>query len=410
VWVVAATVITALWVAAALAGGDASPVDTTATGAAAAAGTAAAVGAAWGFGPIRPLWLAGLTLILLPIATAAVSEGSAPVLPISLLVLAAGEVVSSLTGLSGLPGRDDEVAGWGVLGSNHGSPDDEVAREEIWAQAGLVLVATGLLVGAIAAGHEDNGAWALVADGGSAAAFGLSAAAVLLASSAFGPTRGRAYAVPGLLVGMVVAPGVSALTLAIVGGGLAVLSAALVGRRPGVALGFLGLGAAAFSAGRPAAALLLAGAALALSYGGDHPAAGLLGLPGAAALGAEALTAGGGATPVVLVTAAAVTAALLVAAATRVTQAIQLAPIRVLEPGSLPWASIPAAALGIWLLVAPGTWGWTGATGLGAYDRGAAPAAAVACAVVVLKAAFPRDDQEPTEPPGSGWSRAASRA
>lgn len=202
------------------------------------------------------------------------------------------------------------------------------------------------------------------------------------------------------------APGVSPLALAIIGGALALLSATVLGRRPGVALGFLGLGAAAFSAGRPAAALLLAGAALALAYGGDHPAAGLLGLPGAAALTMDALTTGGGGTPVVLVAATAATAALLVLAATGVTAAIQLAPVRLMEPGYLPWAAVPAAALGTWLLVAPGTWTWTGASGLGAYDRGAAPAAAVGCAVVVLKAAARlREPRQSGEPALSGWSR-----
>lgn len=403
---------TTLWVVAALAGGDPAPVDTTAAGAAAAAGTAAVIGAAWAYGSTsgssRPLWLAALTLVVLPVATASVTGGSATVLPVILLVLAAGEVISSLSG----PGDQSEAPTREAQG-------EEAVREEVWAQAGLVLVAAGLLLAAIASGREANEDWRFVAESGAPAAFGLAAAAVLLAAAAFGPTRGRAYAVPGLLVGLIVAPGVSSLTLAVIGGTLAVLSAAVLGRRPGVALGFLGLGAAAFSTGRPAAALLLAGAALALSYGGDHPAAGLLGLPGAAALAMDALTAGGGAAPVVLVVAAAATALLLVLAATQVTGPIQVAPVvQVTEPGTLPWAALPAAALGVWLLVAPGTWDWTGAPGLGAYDRGAAPAAAVGLAVVVLKVAArlrdpeeprqePRRPQEARQPIASGWSRAA---
>jgi hypothetical protein len=346
--------------------------------------------------------LSGLTLAVLPIATASVTGGSAPVLPIVLLVLAAAEVISSLSGPGGQSEGDTGEAQVGKI------QREETGREGIWAQAGLVLVAAGLLVAGIASGREANEDWRFVADGGATAAFGLAAAAVLLGAAAFGPTRGRAYAVPGLLAGLIVAPGVSPLTLAVTGGALALLSAAVLGRRPGVALGFLGLGAAAFSTGRPAGALLLAGAALALSYGGDHPAAGLLGLPGAAALAMEALTAGGGATPVVLVAATAATAALLVLATAQVTRAIQVAPARVMEPGYLPWAAIPAAALGVWLLVAPGTWAWTGAAGLGAYDRGAAPATAVGCAVIVLTAAARlRNPQDPPAPAASGWSRAA---
>jgi len=419
VWAGAVVVVTTLWVVAALAGGDPAPVDTTAAGAAAAAGTAAVIGAAWAYGSTsgssRPLWLAALTLVVLPVATASVTGGSATVLPVILLVLAAGEVISSLSG----PGDQSEAPTREAQG-------EEAVREEVWVQAGLVLLAAGLLLAAIASGREANEDWRFVAESGAPAAFGLAAAAVLLAAAAFGPTRGRAYAVPGLLVGLIVAPGVSSLTLAVIGGTLAVLSAAVLGRRPGVALGFLGLGAAAFSTGRPAAALLLAGAALALSYGGDHPAAGLLGLPGAAALAMDALTAGGGAAPVVLVAAAAATAVLLVLAATQVTGPIQVAPVvpvvQVTEPGTLPWAALPAAALGVWLLVAPGTWDWTGAPGLGAYDRGAAPAAAVGLAVVVLKVAArirdpeeprqqprqePRRPQEARQPIVSGWSRAA---
>jgi len=342
--------------------------------------------------------MAGLTLVILPVATASVTGSSAAVLPVILLVLAAGEVISSLSGTGGDgEGRASDPQG------------EETTREEIWVQAGLVLLAAGLLLVSAASGRDGGGDWRFVADSGASAGFGLAAAAVLLGAAAIGPTRGRAYAAPGLLVGLIVAPGLSSLTLAAVGGALAVLSAAVLGRRPGVALGFLGLGAAAFSTGRPAAALLLAGAALALAYGGDHPAAGLLGLPGAAALALDALIAGGGATPVLLVAATAATAALMVLAAIRATEVIQLAPVRVMEPGFLPWAAIPAAALGIWLLVAPGTWAWTGASGLGAYDRGAAPAAAVGCAVVVLRAAarLRSPEAEAPAPVASGWSRAA---
>ena len=49
------------------------------------------------------------------------------------------------------------------------------------------------------------------------------------------------------------------------------------------------------------------------------------------------------------------------------------------DAGRLTWPAVPAVpglALGAWLLVAPGSWGWVGAADLGAYDRGAAAAAA----------------------------------
>lgn len=162
--------------------GDPAPVDTTAVGAAAAAGTAAAVGAAWGFRPPRPLWLAGLTLLLLPVATASAVGGSAPVLAVILLLLAAGEVVPSLSSGGGSEDRIGQLQG-------DESEAEETGQEEIWAQAGLVLLAAGLLVAAIASGRGGNGEWRFVADGGVAAGFGLAAAAVLLGAAALGPTR-----------------------------------------------------------------------------------------------------------------------------------------------------------------------------------------------------------------------------
>jgi hypothetical protein len=394
-WTVAVAVVAAFWVVAALAEGDPSPVDTTAAGAAAAAGTAAVAGAAWGFGPLRPIWLAGTVLVLLPVATAAAAEGSAPALAVMLVVLAAAVVVAGLLGRCGV--AQDE-------GGAAAAP-----RGAVLAQAVAVVLAAGLLAGALAAGHEDDGPWALVADGGAAAGLALAASAVLLLAAGVGPTRGRAYAVPGLLAGFLVAPGLTDVTLAVAGGAVALLAAAVLGRRPGVALGFLGLGAAALPAGgRTAAALLLAGAALALAYGDDHPLAGLLGLPGAAGLAAEAVAAGGEAAPIVLVAAAACTAALLALASFPAAQAVQLARAQPRQPGRWPLAALPAAGLGLWLLVAPGTWSWTGASGLGPFDRGAALAAAVGVGAIVLRAAQLLQEPEVgerTTPPRSAWSR-----
>ena len=359
-WPVLVALVTASWVAAALADGDPAPIDTTAAGAAAAAGTAAVAGSCWARVSSQPLWLAVTTLIVLPVAVAAGTRGSAPVMVIGLLVLAVAEVIASLAPDPSEP-----------------SSSGPTSREEVWLQAGLVLVATSVLIAAIAAGHDRNGEWAFTAQSDVAGWFGLGGAAVLVAAAALGPARGRAFAVPGLLVGLVVGPGLSAVAVAVAGGTLAVLSAALLGRRPGVALGFLGLGATAFSGGRPGAALLLAGAALALSYAADHPATGLLGLPGAAALGGDVLTAGGGGAPVVLAVAMAATAVLLALAATR--------PGPRLHLGAQAWAALPAAVLAAWLVLAPGTWTWTGAAGLGIYDRGAAAAAAGGAVVVLIR-------------------------
>ena len=354
VWAAAVAVVTALWVVAALADGDPAPVDTTAMGAAAAAGTAAAVGAGWAFGPLRPAWLAGLALVLLPVAAAAGTEGSVPVLAIVLLVLVIADVGAALA-----------------------RAEDEPVDGEVWLPAGLVLVATALLVAALAAGHDGNGRWALTSPGRAQASFALAAAAVLLAAAALGPPRGRGYAGPALVVGLVAAPGLQSLTLAVLGGSLAVVSAGVLGRRPGTALGFLALGAAGFSAGRPAAALLAAGAVLALAYAADHPAAALLGAPGASLLATAVLASGDAAAPIVVALAAAASAVLLALSATREEAGLEL--------GEQPWALVPVALLAAWLFLAPGTWAWTGSGSLELYDRGAAAAVAGGLAVVVAR-------------------------
>lgn len=356
-WAAAVAVVTALWVAAALADGDPVPVDTTAMGAAAAAGAAAAVGGAWAFKPTQPLWLAALSLVVLPVGVAAAPGRSAPVLAFALLVLAAAEVVSALVGGDGGPGN--------------GAGNDALL------DAGLLLVAASLVISTIATGHEANGAWMVRAGDEATSVVGLVAAAFFLVAAAFGPPQGRALAVPGLLIGVLVAPGLPQVTVAVVGGALAALAAAAMGRRPGLAVGFLALAAAAFPAGRPAAALLAAGAALTFAHPAAHPAGALLAVPGVAALARGLVATGPEAVVVVLAVATAATAALLAWAASRDAPALEL------REG--PLAAVPAALLAAWLFVAPGTWGWTGAGGLSDYDRGAAAAVAGGLIVVVAR-------------------------
>lgn len=353
-WAAAVAVVTALWVAAALADGDPAPVDTTAMGAAAAAGAAAALGAGWAFRAIRPLWLAGLALVVLPVGVAAATRGSAPVLALALLALAAGEVVSALVGA-----------------------DEQSSKGEALLGAGLVLVAASMVIATIVAGHDANGRWVLRGDEEAASVFGLVAATLLLVAATFGPARGRALAVPGLLIGVLVAPGLPGVTVAVLGGALAALSAVAVGRRPGLAVGFLALAVASFPAGRPAAALLAAGAALAFAYAAGHPATALLAVPGVAAVSTALVSTGAETVVVVLAVAIAATATLLALAAARDTPAV--------EVGEGPLAAVPAALLGAWLFLVPSTWAWTGAEGLYDYDRGAAAAVAGGLIAVVTR-------------------------
>jgi hypothetical protein len=103
------------------------------------------------------------------------------------------------------------------------------------------------------------------------------------------------------------------------------------------------------------------------------PAAAALGLPGGVAL-AIALAARGGTVAFVEGVLAGVVAVALAAAA-----------MREGPPRPSVW-TVPAIALGGWLLVAPGTWGWAGPAGLRSYDVGAARALAGASLCVVVLA------------------------
>ena len=143
--------------------------------------------------------------------------------------------------------------------------------------------------------------------------------------------------------------------------------------QPALALGLLGLAAAmAPGATTPAAVLLEAGAVLAVAVG--TPASAALGLPGGVALTLALAGSGGGVAFAVGVLAA--LAALALGAAARA------APLA--RP---PFSVAPALVAGGWLLLAPGSWTWTGPARLGPYDLGAARAVAVAL-LVVLSLAF----------------------
>src|SRR5205807_9342612 len=142
--------------------------------------------------------------------------------------------------------------------------------------------------------------------------------------------------------------------------------------RPTLALGLLGVAALA-GPGQPAGAgvLLLAGAVAAAAVA--RPAAAALGFPGAVAL-ALVLTAVGGGAALALGACAGVVALGLAADAARVPR-----------PERPQWWEVPAAAVGAWLLVAPGSWGWVataGHTGLGSYDLGAGRALAAGLVAV----------------------------
>ena len=219
----------------------------------------------------------------------------------------------------------------------------------------------------------------------------LAAAAALIAAGALQPrSPAGAVVAVGAFVGLRAAPlarsGPGGLRAAAVVLAVAAAAAAFRPRRrpraaaqPALALGLLGLAAAmAPGATTPAAALLEAAAVLAVAVG--TPASAALGLPGGVAL-ALALAASGGGVAFAVGTLTALTALALSAGARS-------------TPVTRPAVSVvPALAAGGWLLLAPGSWAWTGPARLGPYDMGAARAAAAALVVVLALAHMSLPDQ-----------------
>jgi len=205
---------------------------------------------------------------------------------------------------------------------------------------------------------------------GTAAAMVVAAVLLIGAGSSGSHPSGRLLLVPGVLAGLTAAP-VLPLLAAVVGGAAGVGAAAV--RRPAAALALVAVAAAAVPTGLPAAHLLAAAAVLAGAVGAD--VAVVLGVPGAVALATAVLG-------------APVTAAALTATAAVVGVAVVMAD-RMRGPLRLDPPRVPAAAVGGWLLVAPGSWAWIGSASLATYDRGAARAVAIALAVLVVTEVWP---------------------
>jgi hypothetical protein len=358
-WPVAGGVVTFAWVAVALAGGDGSPVDTTASGAAAAAGTAALVGASWRPRAPQMAAVAFVVLLVLPVTVAAASAGDPLPLAAALVAFAAVEYVHR-----------------------------------------AVAAGCALLVASLVAARMSAGAWVLPGDGGADLVLALAGAALSMVGAATGPHRVRPLVAPAVLLGTAAVASTTPGAVPVLAAALAVAAAVLVGDRPSVALATLAVGAAAVPVA-PAWGLLAAAAVLGSAVPG--PAAVLLGLPGAAALADGLVPPGGG-----------FAGAALMAGAVGVAVAVAR------RPGgrwSLPvgdGAAVPALVLGVWLVLAPGTWRWAGGDGLGPYDRGVAVAAAAAFLALLgtglaALGGVPLDDV--VEPPaGPGRSAPLRRA
>jgi hypothetical protein len=315
-------------------------------------------------------------------------------LALTLLVggLSAGErQVSALPALAGLAG-----CALLALGLASDLRDRDVRRALAVAAGGIVLTAVAFFVN-----HDATGRWDLALTGSppvseTAAIVFLAAAAVLATAGTLQAGRAGALLLAGgLAVGLLAAPlrvaaapvadpgAAESLVVAVVVLAVAATVAAAAGRAV-LALALLALCVAAGPVGFVGPSRLLAAAAV-LILAVDRRPSWLLGVPGGVALAVVATQVADG-MAVALAVATGVVAALLGLAV-----AGTWSPWRRRE-GTVdprpPWgapdlASLPAAAVGAWLFLAPASWSWAGPTGLEAYDLGAARAAAAGLVVVV---------------------------
>lgn len=345
-WPATGAVVVAAWVGVAMAHTTRVPP----LAAAAAAGTAALAA-----GP--PLSVAGVpglagvvALLVLPAAVAeAARDGNAALLGVVLGGLAIATVVSRVRDAA-LPAASAAVA------------------------LGVAGVVTAMASGSL----EATRVHFVVADRPAAAVM-LAGAALVLTGVDHRLKAERALLAPVLLAALLATPALPALAV-ILGWGALAVGAALVDR-PAVALG--GAAVVAAAAGVAPAGLLLAAAAV-LVTALDSGAAVLCALPGAVVL-ADALAA--------RPTTAVGIAGGLALGATALALALRLRPgVRV--DGGRP----VALALAAWLLIAPGTWGFTGADTLRAYDVGASRALATG-ALVGLALLFRRGGEFAWAPP-----------
>ncbi len=202
------------------------------------------------------------------------------------------------------------------------------------------------------------------------------------------PERGALLLAGGLAVGLTAAPlrvGADELGAAVVILASAAVVAAGV-RRGALSLALLALAVAAGPAALAPGSRLLAAAAV-IVVAVDLPWAWLAATPGAVSLASGVIDDGGRLAFATAVGVAAV-AVLLAQAAS--------------EEGALgrrlSLGAVPAASVGAWLVVAPGSWTWTGAS-LAAYDEGTARAVAAGLLVVVAYVLVGALGRRPDAPP-----------
>jgi hypothetical protein len=348
-WVLACAVAAGAWVVVALAGSSRVP----ALPAAAAAGTAVLAAAPALAVPAAPDVTALLALLVVPLAVAEAARGgnAAPL----------GLAMCGVVALAAMGRGPHQRSALAVL---------------------PLGIGTAAVVAGIVAGSSNAARLRLTVTDRPAAALVLAGAAVLIGAVDGRLGAERAVAAPALLAALLAVPPLPPLAMAAGWGAYAVAAAFL--ERPAVATAAMAVVAAA--AGAPAAALLL-GAAAVLAWSVDAPLSVVCALPGAVAL--ANVLAGHHVTAVAATTGVALGGTALAAL-------VRFRPTLRVDGGR------PIAlALGGWLVLAPGTWTFTGGGSLRAYDTGAARAVAAA-AITMFAVVFRRGAEWEWPEPAAG--------
>lgn len=356
-WVAMGSAVTAGWVALAATGGaDLTwPTEATITAGGAAAGAGASLLAA-AVARLRGLELRifGFGLVVLPatLAFAASGHDARPLL---------GAVV---------------VAVGMALGAGARSRAGRLRA------AGLAGIGTTLLAAVVLA---QPGGGASLAPSGPVYGGVLVAGGVLLVLAGAGGSIGvpalKPLLVVGLVAGLLGAAATDGYVVALLVGAVAIGVATL---RPAAAVGLFALALASLPGGLPAAALVGSGAVIAQAL--DRDWAVVAALPGGIAM-VEVLLVPGPVLPRALVGGAALLIDVIIVReltrgadvpdeGTRLAGPVDLARLPEVGERAGERHRLPALVLGLWLMIAPGSWSWAGDTRLDDYDIGAGRAIA----------------------------------
>ncbi|HUR18446.1 MAG TPA: hypothetical protein VMZ51_05845 [Acidimicrobiales bacterium] len=315
------------------------PFETTGRGTAAAAAATALAGLAWGPRTGRGAPASVAALLVLAVGVAQAAGGSALLLTAALAFAAGTEAVPVLR--EGARNRLRSAPALGLV-------------------AAIVFVVAGMVFDGGAGISRPLPSVRLIG-----AVSGVVAGALLVLVASLGSSRARPLVVPGLLIGLAAAPALPQMAVAGTAAAAATMLAFHLPGRPTLAFAALALGAAALQDAGQVPDLLAAAAVLGVAF--INPVSAVLGIPAAAALASVAASTRMEPALAVVVVCAAATALALSRGAAERARDPQI---------GIASTMLPVFVLAIWLVFSPGSWGWSGARGLGTYDRGVLVASA----------------------------------